>query len=244
MQQPSIQQQQRRRQQQQQQQRTISTESLGSVLSQAFSSALSRASSISGTTFGGGVGASAAGEGEDVEGRVVPQAAKAEQDPFGRLQDEDDELQMEREPGSSSPLEQQQQQQQQLLQQPDVTAGTTSSSSLGRLGPLLRQGSTTSTASALSTSARYQQQTSTASAGRRQQRAAGGRQRQRLLSREEAEEARREREARSIAIEKAYVHDVYEQISLHVSDSRYFFFERWWGNSQLLFPLGTAPGRG
>ena len=105
MQQPSI----------QQQQRTISTESLGSVLSQAFSSALSRASSISGTTFGGGVGAAAAGEGEDVEGRVLPQAAEAEQDPFRRLQDEDDELQMEREPGSSSPLEQQQQQQQQQL---------------------------------------------------------------------------------------------------------------------------------
>ena len=32
---------------------------------------------------------------------------------------------------------------------------------------------------------------------------------------------RREREARSIAIEKAYVHDVYEQISQHISDSRY-----------------------
>ena len=35
------------------------------------------------------------------------------------------------------------------------------------------------------------------------------------------EAARAEREARSIAIEKAYVHDVYEQISHHVSDSRY-----------------------
>lgn len=31
----------------------------------------------------------------------------------------------------------------------------------------------------------------------------------------------REREARSIAIEKAYVHDVYEQISQQLSDSRY-----------------------
>ena len=36
-----------------------------------------------------------------------------------------------------------------------------------------------------------------------------------------ADVARAEREARSIAIEKAYVHDVYEQISHHVSDSRY-----------------------
>ena len=32
---------------------------------------------------------------------------------------------------------------------------------------------------------------------------------------------KKEREARSIAIEKAYVHDVYEQISQHISDNRY-----------------------
>jgi len=32
---------------------------------------------------------------------------------------------------------------------------------------------------------------------------------------------RAEREARSLAIEKAYVHDVYEQISANFSDSRY-----------------------
>lgn len=30
-----------------------------------------------------------------------------------------------------------------------------------------------------------------------------------------------EREARSIALEKAYVHDVYSQIASHFSDSRY-----------------------
>lgn len=35
------------------------------------------------------------------------------------------------------------------------------------------------------------------------------------------QEIRKEREARSIAIERAYVHDVYEQISQHISDSRY-----------------------
>ena len=35
------------------------------------------------------------------------------------------------------------------------------------------------------------------------------------------EAKRKEREARSIAIEKAYVHDVYEQISQHVSDNKY-----------------------
>jgi hypothetical protein len=32
---------------------------------------------------------------------------------------------------------------------------------------------------------------------------------------------RKERQARSIAIERAYVHDVYEQISQHISDNRY-----------------------
>ena len=32
---------------------------------------------------------------------------------------------------------------------------------------------------------------------------------------------KKDREARSIAIEKAYVHDVYEQISQHISDNRY-----------------------
>ena len=36
-----------------------------------------------------------------------------------------------------------------------------------------------------------------------------------------SEAKRKEREARSIAIEKAYVHDVYEQISQHVSDNKY-----------------------
>ena len=40
----------------------------------------------------------------------------------------------------------------------------------------------------------------------------------RLKERTDSEEAKRkEREARSIAIEKAYVHDVYEQISQHVA---------------------------
>ena len=34
-------------------------------------------------------------------------------------------------------------------------------------------------------------------------------------------DVRREREARSLALEKAYVHDVYEQISANFSDSRY-----------------------
>ena len=44
----------------------------------------------------------------------------------------------------------------------------------------------------------------------------------RLKERTDSEEAKRkEREARSIAIEKAYVHDVYEQISQHVADNRY-----------------------
>ena len=44
----------------------------------------------------------------------------------------------------------------------------------------------------------------------------------RLRRRTSSEEAKRkEREARSIAIEKAYVHDVYEQISGHVADNRY-----------------------
>lgn len=33
----------------------------------------------------------------------------------------------------------------------------------------------------------------------------------------------KEREARSIALEKAYVHDVYSQIASHFSDSRYRF---------------------
>ena len=37
----------------------------------------------------------------------------------------------------------------------------------------------------------------------------------------QSEAKRKEREARSIAIEKAYVHDVYEQISQHVSDNKY-----------------------
>ena len=44
----------------------------------------------------------------------------------------------------------------------------------------------------------------------------------RLRRRTSSEEAKRkEREARSIAIEKAYVHDVYESISSHVADNRY-----------------------
>ena len=34
-------------------------------------------------------------------------------------------------------------------------------------------------------------------------------------------ESKKEREARSLALEKAYVHDVYEQISANFSDSRY-----------------------
>ena len=34
-------------------------------------------------------------------------------------------------------------------------------------------------------------------------------------------EHKREREARSLAVEKAYVHDVYEQISGNFTDSRY-----------------------
>ena len=34
-------------------------------------------------------------------------------------------------------------------------------------------------------------------------------------------ESKTEREARSLALEKAYVHDVYEQISANFSDSRY-----------------------
>ncbi len=48
-----------------------------------------------------------------------------------------------------------------------------------------------------------------------------GSRRRRQLSRDEEEYARKEREARSIAVEKAYVHDVYEQISQHVSEARY-----------------------
>ena len=46
----------------------------------------------------------------------------------------------------------------------------------------------------------------------------------RSLSEEEQRrrnESKKEREARSLALEKAYVHDVYEQISANFSDSRY-----------------------
>ena len=44
----------------------------------------------------------------------------------------------------------------------------------------------------------------------------------RRIARNATENAKRkEREARSIAIEKAYVHDVYEQISQHISDNKY-----------------------
>ena len=46
----------------------------------------------------------------------------------------------------------------------------------------------------------------------------------RSLSEEEQrrlKELRKERDARSLALEKAYVHDVYEQISANFSDSRY-----------------------
>ena len=46
----------------------------------------------------------------------------------------------------------------------------------------------------------------------------------RSLSEEEQrrqKESKKEREARSLALEKAYVHDVYEQISANFSDSRY-----------------------
>ena len=43
-----------------------------------------------------------------------------------------------------------------------------------------------------------------------------------IRARTALEEAKRkEREGRSIAIEKAYVHDVYEQISSHIADNKY-----------------------
>ncbi|TRY73081.1 hypothetical protein TCAL_12909 [Tigriopus californicus] len=48
-----------------------------------------------------------------------------------------------------------------------------------------------------------------------------GIQKTRKLSQDEEDYIRKERDARSLAIEKAYVHDVYEQISQHISDSRY-----------------------
>lgn len=48
-----------------------------------------------------------------------------------------------------------------------------------------------------------------------------GIQKTRKLSQEDEDYIRKERDARSLAIEKAYVHDVYEQISQHISDSRY-----------------------
>ena len=35
------------------------------------------------------------------------------------------------------------------------------------------------------------------------------------------DEEKREREARSVALEKAYVHDVYDQLSHHFSEERY-----------------------
>jgi len=42
-----------------------------------------------------------------------------------------------------------------------------------------------------------------------------------LTSRPEECSSSTEREARSVALEKAYVHDVYQQIACHFSDSRY-----------------------
>ncbi|MPC73232.1 Alkylated DNA repair protein alkB 8 [Portunus trituberculatus] len=40
------------------------------------------------------------------------------------------------------------------------------------------------------------------------------------------EESRKEREARSLALERAYVHDVYDQISVHFSSGRHRVWPR------------------
>ncbi len=217
------QEQQQQEQQQQQLQRRPSAGSVGSVLSHALSQVLSRASSLSGASIGSFVPEEEEEAATEPGVRCQKQVSTHLSGRLGQQEEEgeeEDELQMEREP-----QQQQQEQEEQEQRQQDPST----SSSYCRLGP--RQSSTTSTGSARSSSfwpRRQQRQHGPGGAGhkrhqqqRQQSSRSPARTRQRLLSREEAEEGRREREARSIAIEKAYVHDVYEQISLHISDSRY-----------------------